>query len=175
MTGKGHRISTFAFVAGATASPVAAVFSLLGSTFPDSSEYLIFGKKRNRYHRRYTHWFIPWLVMAVTCFSRAGWIVPRLSALIDGREAHRDVWACAGFWLMGCVLHIFEDAWCGTVPFLRPWKRDIGLHVFRMSPNFGELSYGEKTFILCSIILAVIAFVIRSFTLKDLVHFWNLI
>lgn len=175
MTGKGHRISTFAFVAGATASPVAAVFSLLGSTFPDSSEYLIFGKKRNRYHRRYTHWFIPWLVMAVTCFSRSGWIVPRLSALIDGREAHRDVWACAGFWLMGCVLHILEDAWCGTVPFLRPWKRDIGLHVFKMSPKIGEMSYGEKTFVACSIAIAVIALAVRSFTLKDLVNIWNLI
>ncbi len=64
MTGKGHRLSTFAFVLGATGSPVAAVFSFMGSTFPDSSEYMFFGKRRNRYHRRYTHWFIPWLGLA---------------------------------------------------------------------------------------------------------------
>ena len=39
---------------GTTGSVLAAVMSYMGSTFPDSSEYMFFGKRRNRYHRRYT-------------------------------------------------------------------------------------------------------------------------
>ena len=171
MTGKGHRLSTFSFVLGGTGSLLAATMSFLGSTFPDSSEYIIFGKKRNRYHRRYTHWFIPWLTLACICFSRAGWIVPRLSVLVDGRNAHLDVWACAGFWFMGCVLHILEDAWCGTVPFLRPWKRDVGIHVFHMSKNIGELSRGERNFILCSVLMSFFAFSLRFFTVESFINF----
>ena len=152
MTGKGHRLSTFAFVLGATASPIAATFSFMGSTFPDSSEYMIFGKKRNRFHRRWTHWFIPWLGLAYICLQRAGWIVPRLSSLIDGRNAHFDVWACAGFWFMGCVLHILEDAWCGTVPFL-------------------QMSVGEKNFVLCSVLISLLALFVRFFTVDSFMEF----
>lgn len=171
MTGKGHRLSTFAFVIGATGSPLAAAMSFMGSTFPDSSEHMFFGKKRNRYHRRYTHWFIPWAALAYVCFSRSGWIVPRISALVDGRGAHRDVWACAGFWFMGCVLHILEDAFCGTVPFLRPWKRDVGMHIFHMSKKYGQLSAGEINFIICSVIISAVAFMFRYFTLDSFIQF----
>ncbi|MBQ9627679.1 MAG: metal-dependent hydrolase [Synergistaceae bacterium] len=171
MTGKGHRISTFAFVLGATSSPLAAAMSFMGSTFPDSSEYMFFGKRRNRYHRRYTHWFVIWLALAYVCFSRSGWIVPRLSSLIDGRNAHYDVWSCAGFWFMGCVLHILEDAFCGTVPLLRPWKRDVGMHIFHMSKKIGEMSTGEINFVLCCAGISFIAYIIRTFTFESFFAF----
>ena len=171
MTGKGHRLSTTAFVLGTTGSILAATMSLFGSTFPDSSEYIIFGKKRNRYHRRYTHWFIPWGILAYVCFKRSGWIVPNLSVIIDGRNAHNDVWACAGFWFTGCLLHILEDAWCGTVPFLRPWKRDVGIHVFHMSKKIGEMSQGEINFVLCTIVISCFAFMLRYFTLESFMMF----
>ena len=171
MTGKGHRLSTFAFVLGGTGSPIAAVFSFMGSTFPDSSEYMFFGKRRNRWHRRWTHWFIPWCALAYVCFSRAGWIVPRLSALVDGRGAHRDVWACAGFWFVGCVLHILEDAWCGTVPFLLPWKRSVGIHVFHMAKKAGVMSRGEINFVLCTVGISLVAFMCRFFTVSSFIEF----
>ena len=171
MTGKGHRISTTAIVLGTTGSVLAALMSYMGSTFPDSSEYMFFGKRRNRYHRRYTHWFIPWGLLAYVCFKRAGWIVPRLAALVNGQEAHRDVWACAGFWFVGCLLHILEDAWCGTVPFLRPWKREIGLHFFRMSKKIGEMSRGEIMFVLWSVGISAVAFLFRYFTAESFIAF----
>ncbi|MBQ3645225.1 MAG: metal-dependent hydrolase [Synergistaceae bacterium] len=170
MTGTGHRLSTFSIVLGTTSSPFAAILSLFGSTFPDSSEYIIFGKRRNRYHRRWTHWFIPWAFLAYICFQRSGWIVPKISTLIDGKNAHFDVWSCVGFWFTGCVLHILEDAWCGTVPFLRPWKRDIGFHVFHMSKKFGEMSRGEKNFVWCCILIGIIAFLVRTYTIEDFVR-----
>ena len=176
MTGKGHRITTFAFVLGTTGSILAAGLSFLGSTFPDSVEYTIFGKKRNKYHRKYSHWFVPWLLISVTCFSRANWIVPRISSLIDGGyNAHFDVWSCAGFWFMGCVLHILEDAFCGTVPLFRPWKREIGLHIFHMSKKIGEMSSGEKTFIICTVIISLLAWIIRDIKLIGLYNFWRMI
>lgn len=170
MTGRGHRITTFAFVAGTTGSLLAAGLSFLGSTFPDSVEYTLFGKRRNRYHRRYTHWFVPWLGLALTCFYRSGWIIPRLSSLIDGFNADKDVWACAAFWFMGCVLHIVEDSWCGTVPFLLPWKRSIGLHVFKMSSQIGEVSGGERTFILIVILLSSIIWVSQNMGLIETLY-----
>ncbi len=176
MTGKGHRITTFAFVLGTTGSILAAGLSFLGSTFPDSVEYTIFGKKRNKYHRKYSHWFVPWLLISVTCFYRANWIVPRISSLIDGGYfAHYDVWSCAGFWFMGCVLHILEDAFCGTVPLFRPWKREIGLHIFHMSKKIGEMSSGEKTFIICTVIISLLAWIIRDIKLIGLYNFWRMI
>ena len=172
MTGKGHRITTFAFVLGATGSPLASLMSFLGSTFPDSSEYTFFGKRRNRYHRRYTHWFIPWLALACVCFSRSGWIVPRLSALInEPYHAHYDVWSCAGFWFMGCVLHILEDAFCGTVPLFRPWKRDVGLHIFHMSKQIGQMSRGEINFVLIVMMISILAFGVRFFTVNSFINF----
>lgn len=173
MTGKGHRITTFSFVLGATGSPLAAFMSFLGSTFPDSSEYTFFGKRRNRYHRRYTHWFIPWLALSCLCLSRSGWIVPRLSALIDGHNAHLDVWACAGFWFMGCVLHILEDAFCGTVPLFLPNKRSVGLHVFHMSKQIGQMSLGEINFVMLTVLISLFAFCVRFFTVSSFVEFIN--
>lgn len=170
MTGKGHRITTFAFVAGTTGSLFAAGMSFLGSTFPDSVEYTLFGKRRNRYHRRYTHWFIPWLALSLTCFYRSGWIIPRLASLIHGNGADKDVWACAAFWFLGCVLHIIEDSWCGTVPFLFPWKRSFGMHVFKMSSQFGQLSAGERGFIFCVVLLSLIIWVSRNIELINTLY-----
>ena len=171
MTGKGHRMSTFAFVLGTTSSPLAALFSFMGSTFPDSSEYMFFGKRRNRYHRRYTHWFVIWLALSYVCFYRSGWIVPRLSMLVDGRNAHYDVWSCAGFWFMGCLLHVLEDAFCGTVPLFRPWKRDVGMHIFHMSKKIGEMSTGEINFVFCCMVISFIAYIIRTFTVESFIAF----
>ncbi len=173
MTGKGHRITTFAFVFGTTGSILAAGMSFLASTFPDSSEYLIFGNKRNRYHRRYTHWFVIWLFLALVCFSRSGWIIPRLSNLVNGIDAHRDLWSCVGFWFTGCFLHVLEDAFCGKVPFLRAWKREIGFHFFHMSKKIGEMSAGEKTFTFFVIVLALAAWILRDIRVMGLANFWR--
>ena len=171
MTGRGHRITTFAFVAGATGSLLAAGMSYLAAAFPDSVEYTLFGKRRNRWHRRWTHWFVLWLALAVTCFYRSGWIIPKLSSLIDGgHSAYRDVWACAGFWFMGCVLHIVEDSWCGTVPLFLPWKRSVGMHVFHMSKEIGKTSAGERTFILCVVLLSLIVWVSQNLDLLDTLY-----
>ena len=170
MTGRGHRIVTFMATGALTGSPLAATLGFLGSTLPDSLEYALFGRARNRFHRKLTHWFVPWLALVLFCLYRAGWgldgtggilrygelsvslprvvagAAPDVLALASGDG--RAVWACAAFWALGPVLHILEDACCGKVPFLNPMRRGMGIHLFRMSSRMGEMSVGEKLFAL---------------------------
>jgi len=141
VTGHGHRIVNFTLVGAVTCSLPAALCALLGAAFPDSSEWLLWGRNRNRWHRRLTHWFVPWLALSLLCLDRAGWRTPTLAGLAEGSAG--DLWACAGFWLLGGLLHIALDACCGKVPLLLPWRRTFGAHLFRTSPRPGELSPGE--------------------------------
>lgn len=141
MMGTSHRLVNFTMVGAATCSLPAALCAMLGSAFPDSSEWLLWGRARNRHHRRLTHWFVPWLALALLCLHRGGGRAPDLAGLAAG--AGQDLWACAGFWCVGCLLHILLDACCGKVPFLVPWRRTFGVHLFRMSPRAGEFSHSE--------------------------------
>ena len=168
MTGKGHRIVTFMAVGGVTGSPLAAALSSISSTLPDSLEYLLFGSARNRCHRGITHWFIPWLGMAAFCFYSAmlppesedgvegflNGIVPRAADIAAGDW--RFAWACAAFCFLGPLMHIIEDAFCGKVPFLFPWRRSVGIHLFRASSTGVTMIYGERifTFMVCLFSLA---------------------
>ncbi len=169
MTGRGHRIVTFMAIGGATGSPLAAAIGTLSSRLPDSMEYLIFGGARNRFHRKYTHWFVPWLAMAAFCFYSAAqspgpveygpenfWdgVVPKAEVLMAGGA--RFAWDCAAFWFLGPLLHILEDACCGKVPFLLPWRRSVGVRLFRMSPK-GGMSYGERMFTLIACLMSLAA------------------
>ena len=146
MTGRGHRVVTFMLVGAATRSPLAAACAMLGSVFPDTLERPLFGRARNRWHRKLTHWFVPWVAMALFCFHRAGGLLP-CAALLDGSGA-AALWSCASLWLTGCALHIAEDACCGKTPFLLPWRRDFGVHLFRMSSRAGRMSAGERYFVI---------------------------
>ncbi len=179
MTGRGHRIVTFMAIGGMTGSPLAASLGFLSAALPDSLEYTLFGRARNRLHRKLTHWFVPWLALALTCLYHAGWglswtggtlrqgametlswpraiqgALPSVAALASGDG--RAIWACAAFWLLGPVLHILEDACCGKVPLFLPWKRGFGAHLFRMSSKVGVMSAGERvfTFLVCLLCLA---------------------
>ncbi|MCR4818130.1 MAG: metal-dependent hydrolase [Fretibacterium sp.] len=163
MTGHGHRAVTFMVVGSTTGSPLAAAFSLMGAVLPDSLERVVLWGDRSRYHRRLTHWFIPWLVLTLFCFHHANWSVPSAAALVSGREG--TLWGCASFWLMGCLLHILEDACCGTVPLLNPWRASFGIHLFRMAPKAGEMSAGEMAFTLVVVLFSLAAWAKRGITL----------
>ena len=84
VTGHGHRIVNFTLVEAITCSLPAALCALLGAAFPDSSEWLLWGRNRNRWHRRLTHWFVPWLALSLLCLARAGWRTPTLAGLTEG-------------------------------------------------------------------------------------------
>ena len=146
MTGPGHRVLNFMLIGALTRSLPAALFGLLGSTFPDTVESLIWGANRARHHRRSSHWIVPWLAGFLFCFlAGAQRTVPSLSGLAAARP--EAVWGCAAFWFLGCVLHVLGDACCGKVPLLVPWRRRFGVRVFEMSPRRGEMSRGELAFV----------------------------
>lgn len=165
MTGRGHRIVTFMAVAGVTGSPLAALCGVLGSTLPDSLEYKLWGRNRNRHHRKLTHWFAPWLALSLFCLWRGRWAAPRFTALFDGARADQALWGCVGLCFLGCVLHILEDALCGKVPILVPWRRGFGLRLFTMSPKAGRISRGERAFILFATLASLAAWVRRGLAL----------
>lgn len=146
MTGPGHRVLNFMVLGALTRSLPAALFGLLGSAFPDTVEYLIWGANRNRHHRRSSHWIVPWLAGFLFCFYvGAKRMMPGLSALAAARA--ESAWGCAAFWFLGCVFHVLGDACCGKVPLLVPWRRTFGIRVFEMSPRRGEMSRGEWVFV----------------------------
>lgn len=119
MTWKSHYITTFLTVYALTQSPSAAVCAMVGSTFPDRIE-LIFLKK---IHRTYSHWFVFYL--------------PFFFLYKEGPSMYF-------FWFfMGALLHIVEDAFCGTIPILSPTKK-----VQVLPRLFYTGSVGEYVFVL---------------------------
>ena len=146
MTGTGHRVTNFMLLGAATGSLPAAFSGLLGSAFPDTVEYLIWGARRSRHHRRTSHWFVPWLAGFLFCFFvGARRALPSLSGLAEANP--ESIWSCAAFWFLGCLLHVLGDACCGKVPLLVPWKKKFGVRAFTMSPRRGEMSRGELAFV----------------------------
>ena len=105
MTGPGHRVLNFMLIGALTRSLPAALFGLLGSAFPDTVEYLIWGARRNRHHRRSSHWLALWLAGFLFCFFvGAKRTVPGLSGLVAASP--ESVWGCAAFWFLGCVFPV---------------------------------------------------------------------
>ena len=68
MTGRGHRVLNFMLIGALTCSLPAALFGLLSSRFPDTVEYRIWGARRNRHHRKSSHWLVLWLACFLFCF-----------------------------------------------------------------------------------------------------------
>ena len=172
MTGMGHRIVTFAVIGGITGSPLAATLGGLSAAIPDTLEYMLFGRARIGFHRKFTHWFVPWLMMAALCFCNAGWgieydsawfsigAMPLIADMTSGVGSF--IWACAAFWFLGPLMHIAEDACCGKVPFLLPWGRGFGVYLFRMSPRIGVMSKGEMIFTIIICVLSLTAWFVHG-------------
>ena len=97
-----HEIVTGVIVYGATADPLATVFSMAGAIFPDKVE----GRPGANYwswrakHRGWSHW--PVIYIAIYALMQLGF-------LPQGAEAERGV----SFICIGALLHIAEDAVCG--------------------------------------------------------------
>ena len=109
MTGRGHRVLNFMLIGALTRSLPAAILGLLSSRFPDTIEYRIWGARRNRHHRKSSHWLLLWLAGFLFCFLvGAKRTVPNLSGLAAANP--ESIWGCAAFWFLGCVFHVLGDA-----------------------------------------------------------------
>lgn len=132
MMGVSHAIMSFALVYGVTGKAVPASLASAGALFPDWIERVVYGKKWMKYHRKWSHWFVPYLGFA--------WWLKRyidgipLSAILKNmggtvylsldRSTADMVLGFVVFWLIvGCLLHILEDAFFGPVPVFIPWRK----------------------------------------------------
>lgn len=111
------------------------VAAMAGSIIPDYLE----GKSpedKDEYrhwrclHRRWSHWFVPYAVLALVIIFYSSFGMngsSLLDALILGDG--KAVCTVTGFFGIGGILHIAEDFLCGKVPSLNPRKR-AGLKIF---------------------------------------------
>lgn len=133
-----HKLVSGSLVFMATGDVPCTIAAMLGSIFPD----LIEGRPetdgwRSR-HRRNSHWFVPYAVVAaimfvqvwsvgVVTFRGAG--IMEIFSLLQG--SHTAFYGLCAFFAVGALCHIGEDAICGRVPSFNPKKR-IGARFFKV-------------------------------------------
>jgi hypothetical protein len=132
-----------------TGSLLASALGVLGSTFPDRVERILWKKISPRHHRKTSHWFVLYVTGFVLCFSVWGDETPPCLGTFSNAVAKRPQevgFSCAAFWFLGGLIHILGDACCGRVPLLIPWRKTFGWKFFRMSAEWGKMSTGEVIF-----------------------------
>lgn len=141
MLGASHAIMSFAFVYGVTGRVLPASVASAGAIFPDSIERIVCGRRWMKYHRKWSHWFPPYLALAwLTGKYLEANPFPGLIESIGGDlyvpVGPKSITATTAFflfwWLVGCLLHLAEDAFFGPMPLLVPWKRQrLFLQIFK--------------------------------------------
>jgi inner membrane protein len=135
-------ILVYAFTGGDFAPTLAA---MAGGLFPDMfegrpPEHENKLRKWRALHRGVSHWFVPYAVIAAAMTASS---VFHLS-----KGTPRCVLSLLGYSALGCLFHITEDALCGHVPSLNPYKR-IGLRFFTVgSPKEYLLSFSLAALLL---------------------------
>jgi|WetSurMetagenome_2_1015567.scaffolds.fasta_scaffold19261_6 hypothetical protein len=144
MTWISHKLATGAVVFAVTGNPVPALFAAAGSIIPDALEG--FPKNESDYdrwrknHRRMTHWFVPYMVIAAVlyCVAFSFGVRPlgtvSLShfssfAFFANKSLYGFLAYAFSYMAIGAVLHCVQDALCGAVPSLNPQKR-VGTRFF---------------------------------------------
>lgn len=138
-----HKILTFTVVFAFSKSLFGAIFASLGSTIPDALEVFLPGDKK-KIHRTLTHWWVIYLIpVLVMWFSFKEFFLehplyrPSLTSfyllLTANQQQELKIWLWSSFFvLIGCLLHILEDAFTvGKVPFLHPMRKEVGLKLFK--------------------------------------------
>jgi inner membrane protein len=133
-----HKIVTGSIVFVCTGDIIFTAASMIGSIFPD----LIEGKPDSspnwhQYHRKYSHWFIPYTIAALIMFFEAyksGFIGHITLNYFIGHILANNVapfFFLIRFFFVGCIMHIFEDFFCGGVPSLNP-RKHVGKRLFHV-------------------------------------------
>lgn len=139
-----HKITTFSLVLLVTHNFAGSVFAAAGSVVPDALEGHDYSSPRwKKQHRTLSHWLLGYFAVAVLC-----WLLIRAKLKINpffvspikvfsmfsalNSEALLCFLLHAGFFMIiGCILHVFEDALSGSVPLLHPTKRTFSIAVMR--------------------------------------------
>lgn len=114
MTWYSHKVITASIVYGVTEDGLCVIPALFGSVFPDAVEYFT-SDNWHENHRKSSHWFMLYLIPAILLlYFSMSFVVVKVFM----------------FFLVGCLLHIFEDAITGKVPSFKPDKK-IGARIIK--------------------------------------------
>ncbi len=151
-----HKVISFSLVWLIVGDFIGAVISGFSSIFPDLVEGKDYGSERwMRRHRGISHWLLGWLILLGLVVFVFYLLFGEFPFVLKGNEFLRGsldlgmkfwLWMSVYF-ILGCVLHILEDAITGKVPFLRPWKKEFGFRLIRVG------GIGEKIFVLFIVFL----------------------
>ena len=140
-----HKICTLGTVTLLSGNVFYGLVTMLTSCVPDMLEgkppdmykdYKGYWAWRSR-HRKYSHWFVLYVLMGMAYAScRYFHIIPaNLFKYTDNFY----------FLILGCLMHILEDAICGKVPRLN-WNKKIGVKLFTVG------SWQEYAFVVATAI-----------------------
>lgn len=159
MMGVSHAIMSFAIVYGVTGKAIPASIAAAGAVFPDWIERVVYGKKWMKHHRQWSHWFVPYLGLAwwlnryIEGIPVSGFLKKMNGTLylsLDLLSAKVALGFVLYWFVVGCLLHILEDAFFGPVPVLLPWKKHR-----LMFQLFKTGSLGESIIVRLALILSV--------------------
>jgi inner membrane protein len=160
--GINHKVLTFVSVYAFSDSILASVLASVGSLLPDALEGPMI--KKRRFHRTITHWWALYLVPILFLWFKFEKVIKKY-VLLTGFQgigyffkvsAHDVRWTEAWifgtfFVLVGCLMHVVQDALTGRVPFLNPFRKDLNLKVARTN------SFAEYLLVLsaCALLICV--------------------
>ena len=159
-----HRLITTSIIFALTGKPVPCVFAYMGSTLPDSLEFIL-PESMRKSHRSHSHWWVYYAAFAaisyfVLHFYRVDVCSPMNLAYVNHMRHYGNYAAlCAAlihpiiFWLcIGALFHIVEDMVTAPVPLWTPHKKAAPLGVWFSAGS-------KKEFIFAFTVFIVLAFV----------------
>jgi hypothetical protein len=149
-----HKLVTGSLVFAITGNPFLSLISAAGSIVPDAIERIPIGKRLT--HRQLSHWWIPYLAAFYLSYSSAsqhGVLSITLQNIYD-LVFYQYFSSLSGFLViayfsLGGLLHIAEDAFCGTVPGITIHHR-IGIKLFKVGSPREYLIAFSLSFLLLS-------------------------
>jgi inner membrane protein len=157
MTWKSHKLLTLVFVWVLTHNVFYSFIASIGAIIPDFVEgkgFLYDYERWMRYHRTYSHWFIPYAVVFLISYVGMGREVFELmksNFLFFPSQEKLILFFVFSALSLGCLFHILEDAISGKVPLLHPTKKTFGIRLIRTR------SFLEYVFVF-AVVLLVIAY-----------------
>jgi len=135
-----HKLLTGSIVFAMTGSILPSLAAIVGSIIPDSVEGFPDDSNRaawRKRHRKLSHWPILYALITAALIGYAHYygvhdlLFANLPNIIFSpiQNLSQIIYAVS-FIFLGALLHIIEDAFCGKVPLLDPYKQTIGIKLF---------------------------------------------
>jgi len=150
-----HKLVTGSLIFAVTGNPILSLVSAAGSIVPDAIERMPIGKRMT--HRQFSHWWLPYLVVFYLSYSSASQhgVLNITAKNIYDLVFYQHFSSLSGFLViayfsLGSLLHIAEDAFCGTVPCITIHHR-IGIKLFKVgSPREYLIAFSLSLLLLSS-------------------------